>query len=137
MKLRIDADTDHEDPEYWYDAYGAHISTESSGDVRIQEIDPEWLMAYADDEALVAAHKGAHTSLTDKESADLISRARTVWDAACDLHYYRERAVDAYHDGDLEGVVEWLKTAEMEERQHGYAPAASALRKQLLEDETA
>ncbi len=134
MKLRENANTEHEDPEYWYDAYGAHISTTAYGDVRIQEIDPEWLVAYADDEELVAAHKGAHTSLSPKESAALVARARTVWDASCDLHYYRERAVDAYHAGDLDGAVEWLKTAEMEERQHGYAPAAEALRLQLIED---
>ena len=135
MKLRENAATDHEDPEYWYDAYGAHISTTAYGDVRIQEIDPQWLVAYADDEELVAAHKGAHAYLTAKESAALVARARTVWDAACDIHSYRERAVDAYLDGDLDAVVEWLKTAEMEERQHGYAPAAEALRLQLLEED--
>ncbi len=134
MKLRIKANVDHEDPEYWYDAYGAHISTAAAGDVCIQEIDPQWLVAYPDDEALVAAHKGAHTALTKEERAALVSRARAVWDAACDIHYYRERAVDAYLQGDLDAVVEWLKTAEMEERQHGYAPAAEALRKQLLEE---
>ena len=138
MKLRENADTTHQDPEYWYAAYGAHISTESAGDVCIQEVDPQWLTDCPDDLPLIAKWGAAmRAKMTGEECEQLVALARAAWDAATDLHYYRERAVDAYLEGDLEGVVDWLRIAAREERKYGDDPAASALRAQLLEEETA
>ena len=141
MKLRIKANVDHEDPEYWFSAYGAHISTAAAGDVCIQEIDPEWLLAYPDDKDLIAAHPGLPAlsgctgPLTDDECAELVALARTAWDAACDMHYYREMVVDAYHCGDLSLVEDRLEAASREERQYGDDPATRDLAKQLLEED--
>ncbi len=140
MKLRENADTTHEDPEHWYAAYGAHISTESAGDVCIQEVDPDWLIESEDDQDLIAAHPslralpGYTGTLTDDEFAELVARARAVWDEACALWDCRERAVDAYRHGDLALVVDRLEITHREERKHGDDPATRALRAQLLEE---
>ena len=137
MKLRKNADTSHEEPEDWYGAYGAHISTKFAGDVCIQEVDPDWLIECEDDQDLIEAHRGPIRTLTKDEFAELVSRARSVWEAACNQWHYRELAVDAYRQGDLVRVEACLNMAALEERQHGDDPAARALRKQLLEETSA
>ena len=95
MKLRENADTGHEDPEYWYGAYGDHVVTEAAADICIQAIDPEWIVEHEDDAALIRDHVGdLPEQMTDDETAELVARARTVWDAACDMWACRVRVVD-------------------------------------------
>lgn len=135
MKLRANADTNHETPEDWYGAYGDCVSTAEAGDVDIQKISPTWMLAYADDRDLIAKHPKLPGRLTDAECEELVARARLAWDAACDMHLYREMAVYAYRRHDLDAVEDALETAAHAERQYGDDPATRTLKQQLLVDE--
>lgn len=135
MKLRIDANTNHETPEDWYGAYGDYAPTVAAGDVDIQKISPTWMLAYADDRDLIAAHPNLRKHLTDAECEELVARARLAWDAACDMHCYREMAVYAYRRHDLDAVEDALETASHAERQYGDDPATRTLSEQLLVSE--
>ena len=136
MKLRLNADTSHETRSEWYGAYGAHISTESAGDVCIQAVDIDWLIECEDDDDLLRTHGGALDSrMTQSEKEELVARAQTVWKSAIDMVFMLDEAVDAYRLGDMVGVERWLDEASVFERQHGDDPATRALAKQLLEEE--
>ena len=135
MKLRADANTTHETPEDWFAAYGDYVPTAAAGDVDIQKISPTWMLAYSDDRDLIAKHPNLPGHLTTAECAELVARARLAWNAACDMHCYREMAVYAYRRNDLDAVEDALETASHAERQFGDDPATRTLRAQLLMDE--
>lgn len=134
MKLRKNANTDHEAPDDWYNAYGAYVSTAAAGDVCIHDIDPALLDVYMEDQDLIAAHPNLPGRLTDAECMELVAKARSVWDEATNISYLRTRAVDAYRRGDQQAVEDWLDEAAREERAHGDDIATRDLRSQLLVD---
>ena len=72
--------------------------------------------------------------LTQDEAESIVAAAREIREAAEEVEAALEAAVEAYEDDDLDGVIAALDEARRIEIEHGDAPAANALRSQLLEE---
>jgi hypothetical protein len=135
--LRPDASTDHEDVEDWYDGLGYSAGWYSEdgrdqGEVTHPVCTIEQLDGLRDAE-IVAAECPAGAS--DEERAayeSAVEYARTALDAARGCVEALERAVVAYEDGDLRGVIDALVEAGRIEDDYGDDPATSALGRALL-----
>lgn len=131
MKLKPNADLDHESAKDWYENYGWHITTEKEGDVTLDAVEYEWLDG-TDDE--VCAKLLETYDLTDSEAAAIVFMARKVREAAETVADLLDEAVAAYQRGDMDAVVEALDEAARVESEHGDSPATDDLRSQLLDD---
>lgn len=127
-----DKSPQYESAEEWYENYGAHLDTESTGSVMIQSIDYDWLDE-KDDATLLADHRDDLDMLTDDEALALISMARNVRAAADDVVSLLRDAAEACEKGDKDAVVEALLAASSLESEHGDDPATQYLADQLLE----
>lgn len=130
--LTPDADLSHEDARDWYSSYGWHIDTEDCGSVTHDVVEYDWLDQ--DDDAVVDLLLEAMGDLTQDEAEGIVAAAREIREAAEGVEAALEAAVEAYQQGDLDGVIAALDEAKRIEAQHGDAPAANALRSQLLEE---
>jgi len=130
--LAVNADLSHEDARDWYSSYGWHLDTEECGSVTHDVVEYDWLDQ--DDDAVVALLLEAMDDLTQDEAESIVAAAREIREAAEEVEAALEAAVEAYEDDDLDGVIAALDEARRIEIEHGDAPAANALRSQLLEE---
>jgi hypothetical protein len=135
--LRPDASTDHEDVEDWYGSLGYSAGWYSEdgrdqGEVThpvctIEQLDT------LDDAEIVAAECPPGASDEERAAyASAVEYARTALDAARGSVEALERAVVAYEDGDLRGVIDALVEAGRIEDDYGDDPATRALGRALL-----
>lgn len=132
MKLKENANTEHEDARDWFSAYGAHVSTENHGDLTHDVVEYDWLDG--DDDSVVNLLLAKYASLAEDEAAALAAMARAVREAAETVGELLEDAVAAYESGDLDGVIKALDAAESTESEHGASPATDTLRAVLIDD---
>ncbi len=135
--LSAKAETAHQTPQEWYEAYGWHLSTESAGDVVLQAVDYD----HADEDdydypnEAHAELRGAHPGMTRDERDEVIARAAAIRAVADTVCGYLHDAVVAYEAGDVETCDRALYYASELESEHGDDPASSVLRKRLLCEE--
>ena len=155
LTLRSNPNVSHDDGAEMYSCYGAHISTDDHGDIRVQAVDYEWMdddidgdtwsaeaagggdadeinqaRRRSDDYAVLSLH--AEGKLDWDTCEQLVDLARRIRGDMDQIDEVLERAAEAALAGNFEATIEALIEASGLETDHGDDPSTSALAAQLL-----
>lgn len=142
--LRPDANTSHDDARNMYDCYGAHVTDHEydqdgelvrERDIELQVVEYEWLDD--DDDDAVTQKIVAEVGCSKAVAEQLLALARQVRRDMEAVERDLDEAVKAYDTGDINGVIEALRSARGKETEHGDDPSTSELVEKLLEPKTA
>jgi len=131
-KLKLNANTEHQNAQAWYAGYGARIDTDDGG-ISHEAVDFDWFDDGATNSEVAEKLMENYNNLTADERDELVQLARGIREAAETVVGLLEDAVTAYDAGDLEAVIAALDLASCEETDHGDNPATRYLSGKLLE----